>query len=74
MGVMACSRSGCENVMCDRYNSEHGYLCWDCFDELVGLGFTVNVEAFMQQRPNREAKAAVEAYFNELFPKRDTSG
>ena len=34
MSVMACSRKGCENIMCDRYSSTHGYICHDCFIEL----------------------------------------
>lgn len=35
MGVLACSRSGCENVMCDRYSHKYGYICDDCFEELI---------------------------------------
>lgn len=34
MGVMACNRSSCPNVMCDRYLNGLGYLCNDCFSEL----------------------------------------
>ena len=34
MGVMACSRNACESILCDRYSSELGYICHECFDEL----------------------------------------
>lgn len=35
MGVMACDRSGCENVMCDRcILGRSAYICWECFAEL----------------------------------------
>ena len=35
MGVLECDRIGCENIMCDRYSHEYGYICNDCFDEMV---------------------------------------
>lgn len=37
MGVMRCSREGCKNIMCDRYSQEFGYICNDCFSELVDI-------------------------------------
>lgn len=35
MGVMNCSRKGCDNIMCDRYSIKYGYICHDCFAELL---------------------------------------
>lgn len=35
MSVLACTRNGCGNVMCDRYSSLFGYICNECFEELV---------------------------------------
>ena len=35
MSVLACSREGCRNIMCDRYSFRHGYICHECYDELV---------------------------------------
>lgn len=35
MGVLACDRMGCENIMCDKYSNEFGYICHMCFSELV---------------------------------------
>ena len=37
MGVMGCFRKGCESTLCDRYNSNHGYICDSCFEELKSL-------------------------------------
>jgi len=34
MGVMACNRKDCTNIMCDRYSFDHGYLCDECLEEL----------------------------------------
>lgn len=45
MGVMRCNRKGCDRIMCDRYSSEHGYICNDCFEEL-GMRAT-NIYFFM---------------------------
>lgn len=30
MGVLACSKVGCESVMCDTYVPGVGYVCRDC--------------------------------------------
>lgn len=35
MGVMACRRTGCENILCNRYSSKYGYICEDCFQEMI---------------------------------------
>lgn len=38
MGVMACDRDGCTNIMCDRcilHNTM--YICDQCYEELVEL-------------------------------------
>lgn len=34
MGVLACDRHGCENIMCDYCSDEYGYLCGECLQEL----------------------------------------
>jgi protein-arginine kinase activator protein McsA len=37
MGVMACDRNGCENIMCDRLlelKVTQKYICNECFEEL----------------------------------------
>jgi hypothetical protein len=46
MGVLACDRRGCENIMCDNYSHEHGYICWECLAELKTKPF-VNIGDFM---------------------------
>ncbi len=35
MSVLKCSRNRCEHIMCSRLSSNHGYICSDCYDELV---------------------------------------
>jgi len=35
MGVLACDRSGCDNIMCDYFSSEfQAYLCCECMEDL----------------------------------------
>jgi len=46
MGVLACDRNGCDNIMCDYVSSEHGYLCWECRKELIAKG-PCSVSRFM---------------------------
>lgn len=33
MSVMSCSRTGCDNIMCDTYVSGIGYICNECQEE-----------------------------------------
>jgi len=35
MSVMACNREGCDNIMCDRYAHDIGYICNECYQELL---------------------------------------
>ena len=37
MGVMSCSRKECENILCDTYIPEVGYLCSGCIEEFKEL-------------------------------------
>lgn len=72
MGVLECSRVGCKNVMCNRYSSTYGYLCYECFEELVSLGPETNIYVFLRsnKQPNREEVAR--AKFRIEFPERNT--
>jgi len=69
MGVKTCHRGDCKNIMCSRYATGLGYLCADCFKELVSLGVGTDIRAFMSTsiRPNRDATAD-RAYFECIFP------
>jgi hypothetical protein len=35
MSVLSCNRHKCENIMCDRYSQRFGYICDECFEELI---------------------------------------
>ena len=47
MGVKNCFRKGCDNIPCDRLSSTHGYICSECFDELVESGVKTDITEFM---------------------------
>lgn len=47
MGTRFCNRHNCTNILCDRYSSKYGYICEDCFNELVSLGHTADISEFM---------------------------
>jgi len=59
--------------MCDRYSYTHGYICDECFDELVNLGLTADISVFMDSdrtdRPPDLIELA-ETRFNLEFPER----
>lgn len=71
MGVLACDRAGCENIMCDRLSHIYGYICDECFDELSQMA-DADIEAFMWSRPSRKEWqcGAWRSYLNEVFGKR----
>ena len=46
MGVLACDRNGCDNIMCDYVSHRYGYLCWECLEELKDNPCT-DIEEFM---------------------------
>ena len=35
MGVKSCSRKNCENIMCDTYIDNIGYICDECQKEFI---------------------------------------
>lgn len=47
MSVMACSRVYCDNILCDRWSRTFGYICSDCFEELVEAGPEIDIDLFM---------------------------
>lgn len=71
MGVMECSRKGCDNILCDRYSTTYGYICQECFGELTELGINADIEAFMASSKRRQKVfESAEERFNDEFPER----
>ena len=71
MSVLACARNGCDNIMCGRYSSIYGYICDDCFDQLVEFGPRVDVREFMasfKTPENVASKTEATARYNVTFP------
>jgi hypothetical protein len=71
MGELSCNRCDCDNVMCDRFSHNYGYICSECFSELIGLGPETNIKSFMERGiiPNQERQAY--ARFNVEFEMMD---
>ena len=70
MGVMACNRNGCGNVMCDYHSSSFGYICIDCRGELVGTRGTMTIGQFMvspKQQAHDSDPYAWGSYVNRIF-------
>ena len=71
MGVLTCSRGNCERIMCNRYSSKYGYICADCFEELINLGETVNIERFMVSDVGVNKLGDTYPKWDEEFQRRD---
>lgn len=69
MSVLPCNRVGCNHIMCDRYSPTYGYICNECFNELVERGINTDVETFMATAPG-PVRVSQDSwtYFNEVFP------
>jgi len=55
MGVLSCNRYGCSDIMCERYSYNYGYICRECFDELIESN--EEIEEFMNIRKNRDGES-----------------
>ena len=71
MELLACHRDGCLNIMCDRYSNVFGYICGDCFKELVHEGICCDVERFMHNTEPAEpvTQDMVYDFFEHIFPR-----
>jgi len=67
MGVISCSRKGCDGIMCDRNSPTHGNICSDCFDELVATGPTTDIETFMNSEKKPDTKDEAFARYDYVF-------
>lgn len=78
MGVMGCSRNGCESIMCDTYINDVGYVCMGCqveFKEYLEENISCDNESqikeslsvFMRTRKGQYTKGekvSVDEFFN----------
>lgn len=70
MGVLACNRAGCDNVMCDYYSRTYGYICCECLQELKDKGMC-DINTFMgEYKDNTGELEAWESYVDTLFKSR----
>ncbi len=65
MSYMQCDREGCENIMCDRYSSQYGYICDKCFKELVASG-TWLISYFMAKKC-ATGEAPDDGWYEQIF-------
>lgn len=69
MGVKGCLRKGCKSIMCDRYSQGYGYICDECFSELVDRK-PESIAAFMSsEKLTKEESPLTEDYYDAIFPK-----
>ena len=67
MSVLSCSRGGCENIMCDRYSYRYGYICNECFSEMVALRPESIADFMATERPD-PVIASLDRIYEEEFP------
>jgi hypothetical protein len=59
--------------MCNRYSIEYGYLCDECFQELVSKGIDTDIDEFMSSEKPEQPVVYEDAYakFNDIFELRN---
>lgn len=57
--------------MCNRFSTRYGYICMDCFEELIRSGVKTDIEQFMRGEVKVDNLEASEAYFDKIFPDRE---
>ena len=71
MNLMECGRKGCANNACGRYSPVYGYICNECFSELVNLGIRADMAAFMASPKDplhkKDGLNAARRYFGNFF-------
>jgi hypothetical protein len=70
MSVLACDRENCNNVMCDRMSYKYGYICDECFEELVAEA-PGDIYLFMQQPKQNTDRVRNREQFEKTFTLRD---
>ena len=68
MGVLACSRNGCDYILCENYSDEYGYLCDDCLEELISSGVRTDIETFLNSKKPDQYVAG--QYYRAIFRRR----
>lgn len=73
MSVLQCFRNSCNNVMCNRYSARYGYICNQCFEELVRLN-PESIQAFMDSPKPNNQYSSDQTYrrFDQEFPDIDS--
>jgi len=72
MSVLACDRRGCENIMCDRYSEDYGYICDGCFRELCASGIETDIEKFMDMDKQGQRNSFLShAQYDSIFQLRE---
>lgn len=57
--------------MCDRYSYTHGYICWECFDELTNIRTEVDIGEFMNSPVGSFNRKELKSKWEEEFKLRD---
>jgi len=67
MGVLACDREGCTNILCDRLSNVYGYICNECFEELVNSGSAAIMKFMATEQKEHELDRG---FYEKIFPSR----
>ena len=73
MGVMRCSRIGCNSIMCDTHVDLIGYVCGECQGEFKNYLISNNIKAKTSRQINIELKKFMKTEKSEFINDDETS-
>lgn len=75
MGVLACGRRDCQNILCERWSDTFRvHLCEYCFDELATVYPKVSVTDFLLSSVHDQpAVKATRILLDNIFPRRPST-
>lgn len=69
MSVNPCHRKDCEKILCNRISDKFGYICDDCFEELIDRRL-MDIKKFMEESVNDlYTENAHREYMDKIFIK-----
>lgn len=66
MGVLACDRNGCGNIMCDYVSYTYGYICQECLYELKENP-NINIREFMDNDYKDERPVVIQQAWESML-------
>ena len=67
MSFASCQRKDCTNFLCDLFSNQYGYICRECFLDLIATGPTTDIADFMQSESKPDGLDGARIRYSKVF-------